>query len=116
MKLSSRYFGPYRVLEKIGPVAYKLDLPPESKIHPVFHVSQLKQGVPKTEKLSTVEPVVGQDGQLMAQPEKILNRRMVPKGNRAITQVLVTWSNLKPEEATWEDYWKLKKQFPSFDP
>ncbi len=116
MKLSSRYFGPYKILERIGAVAYKLDLPEGSKVHPVFHVSQLKQGVPKPEQLSLVEPVVGQDGQLLAHPEQILGRRLVPKGNRAITQVLVSWSNRSPGEATWEDYWRLKKQFPGFDP
>ncbi len=85
-------------------------------MHPVFHVSQLKQGVPKPEQLSMVEPVVGQEGQLLAQPERILGRRLVPKGNRAVTQVLVTWSNMSPDEATWEDYWKLRKRFSGFDP
>ncbi|KAL8109972.1 hypothetical protein AgCh_025903 [Apium graveolens] len=57
-KLSSKYFDPFQVLEKVGSVAYKLMLPVSSQVHPVFRVSQIKafRGYPEYE--ATLEPAV----------------------------------------------------------
>nr|GFB94283.1 transposon Ty3-G Gag-Pol polyprotein [Tanacetum cinerariifolium] len=43
VKLSPRYYGPYEVLDRVGPVAYKIKLPPNSLVHDVFHVSFLRR-------------------------------------------------------------------------
>ena len=48
-KLRPRYIGPYEIIARVGPVAYRLDLPPElSKVHNVFHISMLRKYIPVT--------------------------------------------------------------------
>jgi len=112
-KLAFKYFGPYAVTEKIGTVAYRLALPVDSKIHDVFHVSQLK---PFTANYSPIYSDVNRIVQLdtvTLQPEKILEHRLVKKGNAAIPQVRVKWSHLPEDSATWEDFHVLRQRFPA---
>uniref|UniRef100_A0A0A8ZED4 Integrase catalytic domain-containing protein n=1 Tax=Arundo donax TaxID=35708 RepID=A0A0A8ZED4_ARUDO len=111
-KLAYKYFGPYRVLKRIGIAAYQLDLPSDSLVHPVFHVSQLKPFTPDyTPVYADLPKLVDLDaGQL--EPERVLDRRLVKKGNCAVPQVLVKWTRLPEASATWEDYYVVQKRFP----
>lgn len=112
-KLAYKYFGPFTVLERIGQVAYRLELPPSSQVHNVFHVSQIKDyrsdyspvfaELPKTPALDTEDTA----------PEKILDRRLVKRGHNALPQVLIKWTNLPEDAATWENWETLKVKFPA---
>ncbi|KAK9175296.1 hypothetical protein WN944_027302 [Citrus x changshan-huyou] len=115
-KLSPRFYGPYKVIQKIGQVAYKLELPIESKIHPVFHVSCLKKKVGEAVTPITELPTIREDGHLQLVPDSVLDRRVVQRSNRPCVQWLVQWSNSFPEDATWEDAVKIQEKFPLFKP
>ncbi|KAH9657611.1 hypothetical protein KPL70_023155 [Citrus sinensis] len=115
-KLSPRFYGPYKVIQKIGQVAYKLELPIEFKIHPVFHVSCLKKKVGEAVTPITELPTIREDGHLQLVPDSVLDRRVVQRSNRPCVQWLVQWSNSFPEDATWEDAVKIQEKFPLFKP
>ena len=110
-KLAMKYFGPYTLLERIGPAAYKLDLLASSLIHPTFHVSQLKAFVPDHTLVFSELPHQVQLDTEEVQPEEILDHRLVKKGNRAVPQVLIKWTDVPAASATWEDYYVLKTRF-----
>ncbi|RVW80554.1 Transposon Tf2-12 polyprotein [Vitis vinifera] len=112
LKLSPRFYGPYRVLEKIGTIAYRLELPPEAKIHPVFHVSCLKEKLGERHQLVVTLPPADKDGVIRPEPEEILHRRLKKKKNHAVTEVLVKWKGLGEDEASWVEYSTLVNEFP----
>lgn len=114
MKLSAKYYGPYEILQKIGKVAYKLKLPDYARVHPVFHVSQLKKHVGTT-TTQTELPILDDDGLIPNEPIAILGRRMIKRNNVAETEVLVQWKNCFPEDATWEQFSSLQEKFPAFN-
>jgi len=90
-KLSFRYYGPFRVLQRVGEVAYKLDLPATSRLHPVLHVSQLKKHIPQEVSVSDDLTTVCTEPEKLIKPEKILNQRIIQRGAHLVKQVLVKW-------------------------
>ncbi|XP_077223350.1 uncharacterized protein LOC143856954 [Tasmannia lanceolata] len=114
MKLSPRFYGPYKVLERTGPAAYRLDLPTGAKIHPVFHVSCLKKKLGEHTLVQLHLPDNSPTGDGWVQPHSILDRRIVKRNNKVVVEVLVHWDTLPIEDATWELYQSLQDKYPEF--
>ena len=112
LKLSPRYFGPFRITQKIRKVFYKLDLPKESKIYPVFHISCLKKQIGTQVSPNLRLPTVMENGTMAPEPKKILERRLKKKGNRSGVDVLIQWKGANKEDATWVDVEELRRTYP----
>ncbi|KAL5739508.1 hypothetical protein ACOSQ2_028688 [Xanthoceras sorbifolium] len=115
VKLAPRFFGPFEILAKVGPVAYRLALPPEARIHDVFHVNLLRKHLGNRPAASPSLPSVSDDSIIIPQPEKILDRRIIQKGKyRPKEEVLIKWVGTPAKDATWENFWRFSKQYPAF--
>ena len=104
MKLSPRFYGPYQVLEHLGKVAYRLELPQQSKIHPVFHVSQLKKKLGNLDHVTPELPPVKEDGMVLLEPKRIVDFRWTKSGKKVLQEALVQWTGLAEEDAIWEPF------------
>ncbi|GJR02147.1 putative reverse transcriptase domain-containing protein [Tanacetum coccineum] len=113
-KLNPRYVGPFKVIGKVGEVAYKLELPEElSRVHNTFHVSNLK-------KCYADEPLaVPLDGlhfddklQFVEEPVEIMDREVKRLKRSRIPLIKVRWNSKRGLEFTWEREDQFKKKYP----
>jgi len=115
-KLAPSYVGPYQILERKGPVAYKVQLPEElSSIFPVFHVSQLRKCLKVLEQ--RIEPrgiKLKADLEYKEQPVGIIDTKEQVTRNRVVKTYRVVWSHHDDRDATWETKDYLKTVYPKF--
>ncbi|GJS13311.1 reverse transcriptase domain-containing protein [Tanacetum coccineum] len=113
-KLNPRYVGPFKVLKKVGAVAYKLELPQElSRVHNTFHVSNLK-------KCYSDDPLVVPLGGLQVdenlhfveEPVEIMDREVKQLRRSRVPIVKVRWNSRRGPEFTWEREDQFRKKYP----
>ena len=113
-KLSPRYVGPYEILERVGDVAYRLALPPTlSKLHDVFHVSQLRKYISDPSHVLDVESLqVREDLSYEEVPVRIVDHKNQVLRRRTIPYVKIQWSNHTEREAIWELEEEARRKYP----
>ncbi|XP_070037340.1 uncharacterized protein [Nicotiana tomentosiformis] len=113
-KYSPHYIRPYRIMRRIGQVAYELELPQElDVIHLVFHVSMLKKFMGDPSLVVPTEIIGVKDSPTYEEiPVAILDRQIRKLGTKEIASVKVLWRNQKVEEATWEAEDYMKSRYP----
>src|SRR4051812_42234442 len=113
-KLAPHYIGPFRILSRSGPVAYRLELPTNlSQVHDVFHVSQLRRCF--KDPIREVEHdmiELQQDLTYQEHPSRILDQSESRTRNKTVKFLKVQCSNHSKDEATWEREDRLRDEYP----
>ncbi|XP_020967649.1 uncharacterized protein LOC110266920 [Arachis ipaensis] len=114
-KLGLRYFGPFKIGRKISEVAYQLELPPEARIHNVFHISTLKKFRGDQESQYLPLPLTTTELGPILEPYRILSQRSILRGDKEILQWQIQWGQGAVTETSWEDVDQFLKLFPAFN-
>ncbi|GJY85789.1 hypothetical protein Tco_0499815 [Tanacetum coccineum] len=112
-KLAPRLVGPFEILERIGPVVYRLRLPEElSSVHDTFHVSNLKKCLADANLHVPLDEIkVDKTLRFVEEPLEIMDREVKTLKRSKIPIVKVRWNSKRGPEFTWEreDHMKAKK-------
>ena len=113
-KLNKKYYGPFKVLDQIGPATYKLQLPVGTRIHLVFHYSMLKPfhqpPLPDNNPALSLPSVVI-NNQPLVSPLAIVETRYNLESSKPRLQVLMQWDGFLPGDTTWEDWEQLQASY-----
>ena len=113
-KLAPRYCEPFEVLERVGPVAYKLALPLHIKVHYVFLVYLLKKYVHDATHIIDWNVIqVEPEGEFLPELLQILEREEIELRNRSVARVKVQWNHFTAKEAKGEREAEMMDKYAS---
>ncbi|KAI3717828.1 hypothetical protein L1987_69691 [Smallanthus sonchifolius] len=117
-KLAPRFVGSFKILERIGKVAYKLDLPEGlSNVHPTFHVSNLKKCLADENLHIPLDEVhIDETMHFVEKPVEIMDREVKQLKRSRIPIVKVRWESKRGPEFTWEREDQMKAKYPHLFP
>nr|GEW07653.1 hypothetical protein [Tanacetum cinerariifolium] len=113
-KLNLHYIGPFKILAKVGTVAYRLELPEQlSRVHSMFHVSKLKKCMANKPLDIPLEEIQVDDKlNFIEEPIEIMDRDVNRLKQSHILIVKVRWNSWRGPKFTWEHEDQMQKKYP----